>query len=74
MLPLEPNVITVLGADYFVQWERMGIGHSFFLPTTATAAMVLQAMRPNVKALGIEVVARNRTEYGRYGVRVWRIS
>lgn len=70
----EPNVVSVLGADYYVQWECMGVGMSFFMPTTATASMVLKAIDHSVTTLGIRVVAHNRTEYGRYGVRVWRIS
>lgn len=45
-----------------------------FLPTTVSAAEVLQALRPFANRMGMYLKAHNRCEYGRYGVRVWRIS
>jgi hypothetical protein len=59
--------------DYFVQWEHLSIGASFFLPTTATKAQAHHALRPYARYLGIRLQVRNRCEYGRYGVRVWRV-
>jgi hypothetical protein len=59
--------------DYFIQWEHLSIGASFFLPTTATKAQAHYALRPYARYLGIRLQVRNRCEYGRYGVRVWRV-
>lgn len=67
------EVFNVLGVDYYVDWRQVSRGASFFIPTTATAAQVLAALRPAAKALDIELVARQRREYGMYGVRVWRM-
>jgi hypothetical protein len=64
---------TLHGVDYFIQWERLSIGASFFLPTTATKTQAIYALRPYARHLGIRLQVRNRCEYGRYGVRVWRV-
>lgn len=67
------RLFTLFGVDYFILWEYVSIGSSFFLPTTATAAQVLKALQPYARHLGIKLQTRNRCEYGRYGVRVWRV-
>lgn len=66
-------MFTLHGVDYFILWDRLTIDASFFLPTTATQAQVYRALLPYARHLGIRLQARNRCEYGRYGVRVWRI-
>lgn len=70
----EIRVLTILGADYYVEWEHLVIGGSFFIPTTATAKMVRKVLIPYIAALDMEMTTRNRCEYGRYGVRVWRVG
>lgn len=74
-LPPNPEIrqFTLCGVDYFIQWELLSIGASFFLPTTATKAQATHALRPYARYLGIQLQVRNRCEYGRYGVRVWRV-
>jgi hypothetical protein len=67
------RLFTLLGVDYFILWDRLSIGASFFLPTTATQVQVLKALQPYARYLGIRLQTRNRCEYGRYGVRVWRV-
>jgi hypothetical protein len=75
LLPPKPEIrqFTLNGVDYFIQWEHLSIGASFFLPTTATKAQANYALRPYARYLGIQLQVRNRCEYGRYGVRVWRV-
>jgi hypothetical protein len=73
--PPSPEIrqFTLHGVDYFIQWELLAIGASFFLPTTATKAQATYALQPYARYLGIKLQVRNRCEYGRYGVRVWRV-
>ncbi len=67
------RVLTLYGVEYFIQWERLDLGCSFFLPTTATAVQVRDALRPALRFLKIQIEVRSRCEYGRYGARVWRV-
>ena len=67
-------VIEVLGVEYFVDWEHLRLGGSFFLPTTATDTMVRNILKDYERKLDMRLVAHNRSEYGRYGVRVWRLG
>ena len=67
------RLFTLFGVDYFILWAHLSIGASFFLPTTATQAQVLKALQPYARHLKIKLQTRNRCEYGRYGVRVWRV-
>ena len=67
------RVVVLHGVEYFVFWEQMIPGASFFLPTTATTLQVKDAIRDAVKFYGYRVELRTRREYGRYGVRVWRM-
>lgn len=64
---------TLHGVDYFIEWGRLSVGASFFLPTTATKSQAFAALQPYARHLGIHLQVRNRCEYGRYGVRVWRV-
>jgi hypothetical protein len=64
---------TLHGVDYFIEWPRLAVGCSFFLPTTATKKQAAEALKPYARYLGIQLQVRNRCEYGRYGVRVWRV-
>ena len=69
----EVRQFTLFGVDYYILWEHLGVGASFFLPTTATAQQAFVALKPYAQYLGIRLQVRNRCEYGRYGVRVWRV-
>jgi hypothetical protein len=68
----DPRVLELWGLEYYIMWEKMRVGSSFFLPTTATAGQVLKALRPVAKELDWTFAAHPRCEFGRYGVRVWR--
>lgn len=65
--------MTIRDVEYFIYWNELEEGCSFFLPTTVSAAEVMRALRPIAAQLEITLEARNRCEYGRYGVRVWRM-
>jgi hypothetical protein len=67
------RLVTIADVDYFIYWERLGIGGSFFLPTLLPAKDVARALRPLEKKLKIALEVRTRCEYGAYGVRVWRV-
>lgn len=67
------RLFTLHGVDYFILWDRLAIDASFFLPTTATQAQAFKALQPYARFLRIGLRVRNRCEYGRYGVRVWRV-
>ena len=70
----EPPIIHLTGVDYFVHWDALQIGASFFLPTIATTAQVLEVLAPIEEALTMTFAVHTRVEYGRYGTRVWRIQ
>jgi len=74
MTQREYRVVEILGIEYYVEWENLPIGGSFFIPTTVTAKMVRRILREYERKLGYRLETRNRTEYGRYGVRVWRVN
>ena len=67
------RLFTLHGVDYFILWDQLPIGGSFFLPATATQAQAFKALQPYARHLRIGLRVRNRCEYGRYGVRVWRV-
>ena len=72
--PSDLEVIHLKGVDYYVDWKRVPLGASFFLPTVATPAQVKTALKDVEKHLGFKLAVRARVEYGRYGSRVWRIG
>lgn len=71
-IPDKVRFIDLFGALYYIDWENLPRGGSFFLPTTATAGQVRDALKAAKKHFDFEFETRARREYGRYGVRVWR--
>lgn len=71
--PPELRQVSVGGADYFIYWDRLNVGSSFFMPTLLPDKDVARALRPIEKKLKIWLEVRTRCEYGVYGVRVWRV-
>lgn len=67
------RVVTILGVEYFIEWPQVDVGHSFFLPTVATPTQVKAILKPVATELGYKFAILARNEYGRYGVRVWRV-
>ncbi len=73
-IPDDIRVLNILGADYFIPWEDVRVGCSFFLPTTATDKQVAKLLAPAEEYFDITLAVANRVEYGRYGVRIWRLE
>lgn len=72
--PQDPRYLLVGGVVYYVSWPHMRTGHSVFLKTLAQARTVQRALRPVEDHYQITLVARQRCEFGYYGVRVWRMA
>lgn len=70
----DPQVVYITGVEYFVDWKRLHVGASFFIPTIATSKQVEEALKPIARHLDITLAVRTRVEYGRYGSRVWRLT
>ncbi len=70
----DPRVVSLKGVEYFVDWSRVTLGSSFFIPTVATAIQVRETLQPIERHLEIKLTVRTRVEYGRYGARVWRVG
>lgn len=70
----DPRVVYLKNVEYYVDWSRVTLGSSFFLPTVATAVQVREVLQPIERHLGIKLTVRTRVEYGRYGARVWRVG
>lgn len=71
--PPPVDIITLNGSEYLINWKRLTRGASFFMPTTATQKQAEDALAEAAAQLNMEFAVRARCEYGRYGVRVWRI-
>lgn len=67
------RVLVLWGTEFFVPWDKVTVGSSFFIPTTATPTQVRFELRAVERALDMKFEAHARREYGRYGVRVWRV-
>lgn len=70
----DPRMLVIGGINYYVDWEKMLPGHSVFLKTLAAPAAVRSELRRVERALNIKLAATHRREFGRYGVRVWRMA
>ena len=71
-IPDAYRFLNIDGVDYFLPWEELHPGCSFFLKTVATPAQVRAALKPAEQFLRMTLVVSARVEFGRYGVRVWR--
>jgi hypothetical protein len=72
--PEVPEVFTLYGVDYFLDWRKLEPGNSFFIPTTATPKQVKAVLKEAYADLPYTFELHARCEYGRYGVRVWRVG
>lgn len=71
--PEIPEVFTLYGVDYYLDWRKLSPGNSFFIPTTATPKQVKEVLKVAYRDLPYVFELHARCEYGRYGVRVWRV-
>lgn len=67
------RVVVIQEVEYFIDWPQLDVGHSFFLPTLELPKQVGKILKPVAEELGYRLEVRTRCEYGRYGVRVWRV-
>lgn len=74
LIPDSIRLIYLYGIPYYIAWEDLLPGYSFFLKTTATAIEVRKELRVAQKYFNIGLKAHARNEFGYYGVRVWRIN
>lgn len=74
LIPDEFRFVYLYGVPYYIVWEELHPGGSFFLKTTASAAEVRAAVREHAKHFNIVLKAHPRCEFGYYGVRVWRVA
>lgn len=72
-LPDEIRFLTIHGVRYWIPWERMLPGDSFFIKTAANAKLVTPLLNPAEAYFNYVLVAATRCEFGYYGVRVWRM-
>jgi hypothetical protein len=73
-IPDHIRILVLDGVEYWIEWERLLPGCSFFLKTVMPAAQVQRHLRPAEEHLRIDLKAQQRHEMGFYGVRVWRIA
>jgi hypothetical protein len=70
----DPRVVQIKNVEYYIDWSRVTLGSSFFIPTVATAMQVRDILQPIERRLKVKLTVRTRVEYGRYGARVWRVG
>lgn len=73
-IPDEVQGLIIDGVLYYIRWEALTVGASFFIPTLATAATVAKALRHPAGFLGFDLKVATRCERGRYGARIWRVG
>jgi hypothetical protein len=73
-IPDEFRFIFLQGIPYYIPWEDLLPGHSFFLKTTADAKYVTREIRRHANHFNIVLKAHTRCEFGYFGVRVWRLA
>jgi hypothetical protein len=66
------RVLRIHGVEYYILWEKLSVGSSFFVPTTASVAQVRPMLKAVASFFDWHFEIRQRCEFGRYGVRVWR--
>lgn len=71
-IPDRIRVLNILGSEHYMLWEDMTVGASVFIPTTERAGQVAKLLRPVERYFDWKFAVRQRCEFGRYGVRIWR--
>lgn len=72
-IPDEFRYLNLYGVQYYIPWEELHPGGSFFMKTTATPRMVQKELTRVTKFLRMNLKAVARVEFGYYGIRVWRL-
>lgn len=71
-IPDDIRFLNVDGVLYYVEWEVLVPGASFFIPTVATDRMVAKALGPAAAYFDFDFKVVTRCEHGAYGARIWR--
>jgi hypothetical protein len=71
-LPDDVRVLQVGPFDYFIEWEELARGSSFFIPCVARLADVEAALAPARAHFDFGLIVRPRREHGMAGFRIWR--
>ena len=58
--------------EFYVPWERVQVGASFFIPCVNSVELIRQVIAATDK-WGWEMTFRARIESGKWGVRFWRL-
>lgn len=73
-IPDSVRFLDLQGVPYYIAWEKLLPGYSFFLKTPAHYKLVQAELKRAEKHFDIVLRARQRCEFGFFGVRVWRIA
>ena len=73
-IPDSVRFINLYGILYYIPWEKMLPGNSFYLKTTAHRSIVQKELIRAEKYFRVVLQAQQRCEFGCYGVRVWRLA
>jgi hypothetical protein len=74
LLRTDPHALILGGVHYYIYWDQLPVGGSFFIPTVVTLPTARDALRSLASVWGYQVVVHRRVEYGRLGVRTWRLG
>jgi hypothetical protein len=73
LIPDEFRYLHVWGVQYYIAWEELHPGCSFFMKTPASARTVQKELTRVSRYLNMTLKAVTRVEFGYHGVRVWRL-
>lgn len=67
--------LAVMGLPLKLDWDRVRVGESFFVPAPTGVTQVLRPqLRAEAKDIGYDVVIEEVAEDDLMGLRVWRIA
>lgn len=72
-IPDDIRFLNVDGVLYYIEWEVLIPGASFFIPTVATDRMVAKSLRQAAEYFEYDFKVVSRCEHGVYGARIWRV-
>lgn len=74
LIPDEIRFLDLYGVLYYIPWEEVHPGCSFFLKTPASVKDIRKELTRAGNYLNMRLRAVQRVEFGYYGARVWRID
>jgi hypothetical protein len=61
------------GIDIYIEWDKMEVGHSFYI-TTFKNIKLYEMLEIEGRKHGYKMVYRGAKENGTFGIRVWRVG